>query len=196
MEPVGILLAAGRSVRFGANKLLHHLPDGSPLGAVSARVLCGVLTQVVAVVRVGDDALAETLHSAGADIVVCPHADAGMGASLACGIGATRQAAGWVVGLADMPCLRPATIHAVVEALKAGAALAAPVLPDGHRGHPVGFAAEWGDALCALRGDQGARALLHRHADRLTPILTEDIGCLLDVDIPSDIINLLSPTSK
>ena len=30
---VGILLAAGKSERFGSNKLLHALPDGQPMNA-------------------------------------------------------------------------------------------------------------------------------------------------------------------
>ena len=54
-QPVGILLAAGNSSRFGSHKLLHPLPDGTPLGVASARVMRFVLDRVVAVVRTGDD---------------------------------------------------------------------------------------------------------------------------------------------
>ena len=41
---------------------------------------------------------------------------------------------------------------------------------------------ELGEQLLALRGDQGARAVLQRHAPHLLAL--EDVGCVLDVDTP------------
>jgi CTP:molybdopterin cytidylyltransferase MocA len=54
----GILLAAGAAKRFGGGKLLHPLPDGTPLGVAAARNLAMALPGVLAVVRPGDSALA------------------------------------------------------------------------------------------------------------------------------------------
>ncbi|MCE7877990.1 MAG: nucleotidyltransferase family protein, partial [Betaproteobacteria bacterium PRO3] len=73
--PVGILLAAGSARRFGGDKLLALLPDGTPVGVASARTLVAVLPRTVAVVRSGDDALADALADAGATIVRCARAD-------------------------------------------------------------------------------------------------------------------------
>jgi molybdenum cofactor cytidylyltransferase len=69
----------------------------------------------------------------------------------------------------------------------AGASIAAPVLADGRRGHPVGFGARWRDALCALEGDVGARHLLSRHPDQVSLIPTRDDGCAIDVDRIEDV---------
>jgi molybdenum cofactor cytidylyltransferase len=185
--PVGILLAAGRGRRFGSHKLLHPLPDGTPLGLASARAMRTALDRVVAVVRPRDEALAAVLREVGCEILPCARADEGMGTSLACGVAATPEAAGWLIALADMPFIRAETIAAVAAALRAGASIAAPVLADGRRGHPVGFAAEWLDELRALDGDAGARRLLQEHGARVRWLRTDDPGCTVDIDLPGDV---------
>ena len=96
---------------------------------------------------------------------------------------------GWVVALADMPCIGVPTLRRVAEAIAGGAALAAPVHA-GRRGHPVGFAARWKDALLALEGDEGARAILRQHAALLQTLQTDDPGVLQDVDTPADLAAL------
>ncbi len=187
----GILLAAGFSTRFGSNKLLHLLPDGTPIALAAARNMLAALPRTVAVVHSGRSALARLLIDAGCTLVVARNAREGMGTSLAAGVRATRDAAGWVVGLADMPFVRPATIGAVAKRLARGAALAAPSL-DGARGHPVGIAGSFRDELLGLKGDQGARAILERNAGAIELIPTEDRGVLRDVDTPADLAPLLS----
>ena len=88
---------------------------------------------------------------------------------------ASRDARGWLVALADMPCIRVATLQAVAELIGGGAALAAPSYA-GRRGHPVGFAARWRDALLALEGDEGARAILTGDANIVVAGGTETGG--------------------
>ncbi|HSU43188.1 MAG TPA: nucleotidyltransferase family protein [Casimicrobiaceae bacterium] len=187
MRVVGILLAAGRGTRFGGHKLeaplpqaSHGVPAGAPLGVAAALHLVAASTDAVAVVRPGDR-LIGPLRGAGLRIVECTNADDGMGASLACGVAATHGAGGWIVALADMPWIAPATIRAVANAMREGADIVAPV-HRGERGHPVGFAARHRDALCALTGDAGARWLLARHAGAVTLLDVDDSGVVRDVD--------------
>lgn len=184
--PTGILLAAGAARRFGGDKLLAPLQDGTPVGAAACRSMHAALGHVVAVVRPGDDALASVLAACGATIVHCARADEGMGASLACGVAATADAQGWVVALADMPWIAPATIRSVAEAIVAGASIAAPV-HRGERGHPVGFSAAHRDALMTLSGDEGARSLVAHGGVELVRIDVDDPGVLRDVDAPGDL---------
>lgn len=99
---------------------------------------------------------------------------------------ATANADGWVVALADMPWVRPATIDAVAAALAAGADIVAPRYA-GQRGHPVGFSRRHGIALAALRGDEGARAVVARHAATVQSIAIDDPGVLRDVDRAADL---------
>ena len=116
----------------------------------------------------------------------CANADAGMGASLACGVLATRDAAGWVVALGDMPWIEPSTISRVAKAIEEGAVVAAP-FHRGQRGHPVGFAAACLPELAALTGDDGAKSVVAAHRDSLARIDVDDPGTLRDVDRPTDV---------
>jgi molybdenum cofactor cytidylyltransferase len=193
MRVTGILLAAGRGARFGGAKLLAPLPAashgvgaGMAIGVASCLHLVSALSDVVAVVRPGDSILAAQLHAAGARVVECSRADEGMGASLACGIVEARDADAWVVALADMPWIAPATIALVADALNAGAGTVA-TSHVGVRGHPVGFAKSHYEALAGLSGDEGARSVLAAHRASLQMIEVTDAGVLRDVDAPGDL---------
>jgi len=182
----GVLLAAGRSRRFGADKLMNRLDNGTPVALASLRALQQVLPNTIAVVRPDNHELIDALKQSDVAVVIANDADAGMGRSLAAGIAATAQARGWVVALADMPYMQTASIARVLAALQRGATLAAPI-HDGQRGHPVGFDARFRDELLALNNDEGARSLLRAHADALTLIECADAGILRDIDFPQDL---------
>ena len=186
MRIVGLLLAAGASSRFGADKLLHDLPHGVPMAVQAARHLKAVLPDVIAVVRPGGGDLERRLGAEDVAVVVCGRADEGMGASLACAVRAAGDAEGYLVALADMPFVRPSSILAVRDALAAGAALAAPYWR-ARRGHPVGISARFRPVLEGLAGDEGARALLARHAAELIKVPVGDPGVLRDIDRPEDL---------
>ncbi len=193
MRIVGILLAAGRGTRFGGDKLWAPLgnasldvPAATPLGVAAATHLVAALPDAIAVVRPRDTQLAQRLCDSGLRIVECANADDGMGASLACGVAAAQDADGWVVALADMPWITPATIEAVAAAVAAGADIAAPAYR-GERGHPVGFARYHFASLAALTGDAGARSLIERFPDRLVLIDVGDPGVIRDVDTRRDL---------
>jgi molybdenum cofactor cytidylyltransferase len=184
-EPTGILLAAGNASRFGGEKLLRPLPDGVPVGVAAAANLGRALRKRVAVVRQGDVALTARLRAMGLEVVVNPGAHMGMGTSIAVGVGAARQAAGWVIALADMPCINPVTIREVGSRLEAGASIVAPVYR-GKRGHPVGFSNKWRVQLLGLSGDRGGQGLVATAGDEVQLFETDDPGVLLDVDVPED----------
>jgi molybdenum cofactor cytidylyltransferase len=191
----GILLAAGAGSRFGSGansgggKLLHPL-DGVAIGVRAARHMQSAGLAVTAVVRPGSDELVRLLQNEGVTVTVCAQAADGMGASLAHGIAQTplhtHDAAGWVVALADMPRIQPATIRQVASAIAQGALIAAPSYR-GERGHPVGFSAALRDELLGCHGDEGARAVIRRHHAEIRLIATGDSGVIFDIDRKEDI---------
>lgn len=190
----GLLLAAGTGSRFDPdglrNKLLAPLPDGQCVAQQAAHRLLMVVPGVIAVVRPGAEALAHVLNEAGCDVVFAADAVRGMGASLAAGVEASGEAESWIVALADMPRIDIATIETVARTLDDGAALVAPFYR-GQRGHPVGFGLVHRDALRALDGDAGARALLATQP--VTRLDVDDPGILRDVDTPADLSGLSGP---
>ena len=183
---VGILLAAGCAKRFGAHKLLHPLPDGVAIGVAAASALLQAIPDVIAVVQPEDRALIDALTKIGMKVVENTRAAEGMGTSLAAGVNATSSADGWVIALADMPWIQPATIMALVNQLNNGASVVAPVY-QGQRGHPVGFSARWHQPLQELSGDKGARDLLANYPDEVELLTTRDAGVLKDIDYQQDL---------
>jgi molybdenum cofactor cytidylyltransferase len=182
LKIVGLLLAAGSASRFGSDKLRHELPHGVPIALQALRHLKAEVANVVVVVRPGGEGLFE-----GENVVVCPNADEGMGASLACAARAAGEVDGYLVALGDMPFVRPSSIAAVREALAQGASLVAPYWR-ARRGHPVGIAAKYRADLLAAAGDEGAKALLSRHAAEMRKIPVGDPGVIRDIDRPEDLV--------
>ena len=190
------MLAAGASRRFGSDKLLHPVTlRGAtlPLAAHSLLSWLETFVHITVVVRPGAESFCSTLESAlGANKsarinwIACADAAQGMAASLVCGVRENNDAAGWMIGLADMPAIPVAAIAGVRNALSAGAALAAPSR-DGRRGHPVGFASHYRDELLALQGDNGARRLLERDISHVMDIRIDDAGIFADIDVPGDL---------
>ena len=185
MNIVGLLLAAGSARRFGSDKLSHNLPHGVAIAVQAARHLRPQVCRVVAVVKPAALELSRKLTAEGCEVVVCDNAAEGMGASLACAARAAGPADGYLVGLGDMPFVRPSSIAAVRDALVAGAPLAAPFWR-ARRGHPVGIAGRFHAELLALRGDEGAKALLGA-GHRLVKIAVGDPGVIRDIDTPADL---------
>jgi molybdenum cofactor cytidylyltransferase len=189
---VGILLAAGKGMRFdpsGAqNKLLQTTVDGDTVVVAAATALLAVLPRVTAVVRNAEDAVAMELAKLGCQVVVCPDADQGMGASLVCALEQNQDAAGWLIALGDMPGVQTTTIAALANELKNelrnGAAIVVPYYK-GERGNPVGFGRQHLPELLTLGGDQGARSLLKAHP--LTKVEVNDPGIHYDIDTAADL---------
>ena len=185
----GILLAGGTGTRFGGAKLLAAMPGETvPIGVRAARSLVSGAGNALAVVRTGDEVLALALRGAGCEVLMSDACARGMGASLAAAVAASRDADGWVVALADMPSIEPATHAAVKASLAAGALLAAAVsASDGRRGHPVGFSQRLGAQLAALDGDQGARSVVERYSQEFVAVQVADAGIHRDIDTREDL---------
>ncbi|NHZ44804.1 nucleotidyltransferase family protein [Massilia sp. CCM 8693] len=189
MTPVGILLAAGRGRRFdptgAASKLLQPLPGGELLVAASARVLLSSVDKVIAVVRPDDGGVGDCLRALGCIVTVCPDADSGMAASLVHALRQAPNAPAWLIALGDMPYVRTSTMLALRVALEQGAPIVVPVHA-GQRGNPVGFGSVHREALLALRGDQGARAILKAYP--VSVVFVDDPGVVSDIDTVADLL--------
>jgi len=184
-----VVLAAGKGSRFlsAGHKLAQPLGDASVLAATLANAIASHLHVIV----VTTERFAAVARSsvAARDVVVLPDVGSagagplGMGVSIAAGIQARPEAAGWLVLPGDMPLVRPATLQAVARALDEHPVVFAQ--HHGRRGHPVGFAAELYSELAALGGDEGARRVIARYPAH--GVERDDPGILVDIDTAADL---------
>jgi molybdenum cofactor cytidylyltransferase len=183
---VGVLvLAAGRAVRFGADKRLARLPDGRQVIDALLDNLADSGLPVLVCIGSDDRELAAHLAARQVPSVPCRRSAEGMGGTLAEGVGHVRDWDGLLVALADMPWIEADTYRALAAALSS-ADLCVPVF-GGRRGHPVGFGARHYDELGRLGGDTGARALLDQHATSVRELQVQDPAIHRDIDHPDDL---------
>ena len=185
-----LILAAGASRRFGADKRQARLPSGETLLEATLGLLCPAAPLPLLVLRPGETAPAPFLGQV--QVIPSPRWDEGQGHSLAAGAAAWDPAtAPWLlIALGDMPYLQPETLTALEQACtkslsKPGPApLIAPSF-QGQRGHPVAVPGRLRAAALALTGDQGLKALFASEPVRLLP--RQDPGVCRDVDRPEDL---------
>jgi molybdenum cofactor cytidylyltransferase len=187
----GVVLAAGGASRFGSPKQLAEL-DGVPLlqHAVDAVLAVPAVDPVVVVLGASAERVREAVSLGDARAVVCPDWEAGMAASLRCGIAAVGDPDWVLVTLGDQPRVTAEVIAGVADA----AASAPPgvdavrAMYDGVPGHPVALSRAMLPGVAKLRGDVGARELLGSASVR-----TFEAGRLCDpadVDTPEELEGL------
>jgi molybdenum cofactor cytidylyltransferase len=180
-EIVAVVLAAGRSMRFGGDKLLHTY-RGKPLAAHIAETLAAMpYGHRIAVCPAGDDERSAVFVSCGFGILANDDPAAGMGRSLALAARAAmgRSATALLVCLADMPHVTADHLRALIAAGDAADAVATEA--DGTRGPPAIFRSTLFPRLGSLAGDSGARELI-----RSAAVVTTSPHIVRDYDTPED----------
>jgi molybdenum cofactor cytidylyltransferase len=187
-----ILLAAGQSRRFGAQKLLQRLATGRTVVNHSADNLALPLLHelVVVIDRPPDESEVASELLGWAPAFVVNRSGGGMASSLAAGVAALDPASEAVlVALGDEPQLPGEAIKRVVARYRQGGADVIVPRYRGVRGHPVLFSRAVYPELIALSGDHGAKAVADRDPTRLA-FVDIDLPKPIDVDTPGDLARL------
>lgn len=156
----GLLLAAGRSSRFGGEKLLALL-HGRPLIRWSAESLAAAVQVAYVVTPPETGALSVALSGVG--VVLIPHSlrDEGMASSIAAGVSALPpEVEAVVIALGDQPLISAVVVARLCACWRSTHAPAVIVRYRDGVGHPVLFDRSCFDSLMMLRGDAGARVVL------------------------------------
>jgi molybdenum cofactor cytidylyltransferase len=183
----GVVLAAGRGVRFDGAKLLANI-GGVPLARIVVEDVVRALDHVTVVLGHDADRVRDALAGLPAQIVVNARYTEGMGTSISSGVSALpRDIDAALIALGDQP-VGVDVINTLIAAYRGGHSIVAPTY-DGVRGNPVIFDRVFFAELIALTGDRGARDLIDRHVEVLTTV-PFSFPPPLDVDTREDLENL------
>ena len=182
-----IVLAAGYSSRMADFKPLLPLAGITALERCIGLFRAAGVAEVIAVLGYRAEELQPLAENAGARCVLNPHFEQGMFSSIATGsraLGGGVEAA--FVLPADIPLVRPNTIHQLAAAfVTRRAGIVYPVF-EGHRGHPPLIARK----ILAKAAEEGAAGplsdLLARHESKVIDLPVADQGIHMDMDTPAD----------
>ena len=201
---VGVLLAAGRSSRFGGAQKLVAMLEGVPVvrRAAEALLTCGVDYTIVVL---GSDA--DAVKAALAELPVIfvsneRYAEGmsgslrtGVQGALALGASQNREIGAIVVALGDQPTIAREIFVNVIGRFRRESAMGTDATQivaaryNGERSHPVLFARSVFRELLAVSGDHGARDVIARDPSRVAYV-DIDAAPPADVDTPQDLETL------
>ena len=183
-DGAAVVLAAGSSERFGADKRLANV-NGQPMVLKTLQPYLAQLDSVYVVLRLNDPV--QTVLPSTVNVIEARDANLGMGHSLAAAASHLPRLGWLLVGLADMPWIRTDTISQIVNSVSESED--AIVRPSylGSAGHPVGFTGNYLQDLRKLTGDIGAKQVLSRYQSKVVELPVNDAAILRDVDTPNQI---------
>lgn len=186
-----LILAAGTSSRFGANKLLLPFGPATVARAAVVNALGSCARPVVVVTGHEQPAIMRALDDLPVSFVHNPAYQAGeMLSSIKAGLtwlsqhDAPPNAA--LIALADQPLIPPQVFDRLIAAFErgCGAMIAPRVGHAGPRGHPVLVARHLWPAVLALPAGANVRDLLAARPDAVTHLVVDTDAVLRDVDTP------------
>ncbi|MGH1419228.1 MAG: nucleotidyltransferase family protein [Hyphomicrobiaceae bacterium] len=189
MNIAAVIIAAGRSRRFGATDKRLALIDGE---ALLCRVIRRVATSAVSFIGVvtapAPDESADVLQIL-ADLPVTQISNSqyaeGMGTSISAGIAALETSidAALIVP-ADMPEISPELINLLIKAFedRGGESVFVPVDAGGRQRNPVLWPRKLFRELEGLDGASGAKPLIKAHKDVVETLTWPDSAAFGDID--------------
>lgn len=182
-----VLMAAGASSRFGADKLSARL-GGMSLLRRAALAVPSERLRTVALVTARPEGRALAVEF-GFRLVENTEPERGASLTVRLGLEAVRPCDAALFMTADQPLLRRETVERLIDAWLAQPERIAALAHSGVRGNPCIFPARYFDELLALEGDCGGSAVIRQHPEAL--LLVEAAAEeLADVDTARDLAEL------
>lgn len=178
-----VILAAGNSSRFGANKLLAKFRGGPLIARAFGAIPPELAPQTVAVTQY--EAVEALARESGFACVRNDAPELGISRSIRLGTEAllSRRAEldGILYLVADQPLLTRETVLDLLEAFRQSPDRIIVPAAEGRQGNPCVFPKDLFPALCSLSGDRGGRQIIRRHPERVLTV-NVPLEALYDVD--------------
>ncbi|MGE4252828.1 MAG: NTP transferase domain-containing protein [Parvibaculaceae bacterium] len=190
----GILLAAGKSTRMGANKLLAPVSGKAMVRHSAEALLASAAGPVLVVIGHERERVEAALTGLDVRFIDNPAYATGLASSLKAGLAALpKDTDGVVVALGDMPLVAGRHVNRLIAAFSPAErrTIIVPV-HGGERGNPVLWGREYFPEMLALEGDRGAKSLMDKHEDHITEIAMRSDAVLADFDTPEALARLTS----
>jgi len=184
-----IVLAAGASTRFGSPKQLVRL-EGRPMMHAAVARAVEIAGQAVTVVLGAHAAeLAPLLRHSPASVIVNRDWAEGIGSSIRAGVSRLPPSCdGVLMMLADQPAVSADDLRRLAGAWRRQPTFIIASFYESTTGVPAIFPRSVFTPLTELRGDQGARHLIHRLRDRVVRVPMSVAA--IDIDTPEDLLRL------
>ena len=183
MRVIAVILAAGRSDRFGSNKQLALIEGEAMIQRVTHAVSDAAPDAVVLVA--GRDALAVHDAAAALFLVINERFDDGLGSSIAAAAKALGHATdALLICLGDQPLVPAGHYAALIDAWDGDPDT---VIASGYgqsAGAPALFGRAWIETLAELDGDSGAKHLFDEAGEHLVVLPCEEAA--VDIDTKED----------
>lgn len=164
MKPVIlVLLAAGRGVRFGENKLLYPV-DGMPMyrHAADLALELGPMARKKIVVT-GYEEIGKELEAAGFEVVMNRRPELGISRSVRLAAEAADGTEGGICFLVcDQPWLTADTVRGLLEGWEQSGKGMGCLVFRNKPGNPAVFGEKYREELKTLTGDRGGRQIMNR----------------------------------
>ncbi|MEW6366118.1 MAG: nucleotidyltransferase family protein [Acidobacteriota bacterium] len=188
MSVPAIVLAAGRSSRFGRNKLVQPVRGRPMIHWVLDALADPRLSPIIVVVGFEKEVVAECCAQLAGPVTIVENElyEQGRSSSIRAGITALPPGSSCaLVALGDMPFITASLVTALLDAFHRKPLITFPIVA-GRKGHPVIFPAHTFPLLQQLRGDKTLHDYLLNHPDLTQPIPWDDSGCTVDIDTSDD----------
>ena len=192
-----IVLAAGKSSRMGANKLLADV-NGEPMIRRTVMAVGQAADQTLVVTGRDQNEIEAALAGLPVRVVHNANFADGLSTSLRRGIGALPvETDAAIIALGDMPLVTAETLRRLIAAYNPAEhrSICVPVYK-GERGNPVLWGRQHFEALAGLEGDKGARVLFRTHSEEIVEVEILDESVLMDADTPEALERIRSAHSS
>ncbi len=185
---VAVILAAGKSERFGSNKLLFEIDGVSILQRILNAFDILAIDEIRVVTGLSDEIYRKKFTNSKITWILNKNSESGMSSSVFCGLQNISGDQPVFISPADLPFLNRKLINDMMSHFQAGTIL----IPRfrGKKGHPVLLDYQFVQECLHEKSDKILYDTISKNQKAIRFFETEEKGCTIDIDTMEDIDRL------